>query len=427
MKGFSILLPAVVLVSAIVLGAFIGCSGSGEKGPSGTPSAAGTQSGQSSAADDRERVITIGNLSDLTGLTSNAQVLINLSLADVVDYYNRAGLIPGVKLEVLTYDGQYDMSKTIPSYEWLIGRGADFIFTSVPGVPITLKSRVDQDHIVLFAATANLEDLSPPGYLFSLGTIPQYEAFTLLKWIAQNHWDYHNKGPAKLGMAAWNDGYSGTIMEALKEYARAHPDQFVWCGGGLTNFAITWGPEVEATRNCDYVFPPAIMMNFVQEYRAGGGRGTFIGTDPQTAFLGLIRDAELFDEIDGMLFVRASRWWNEEGTLINLTKEVLYQRHPEKADGIVRSGVGYITFGNLYMMLDAVRQTVAEVGTENFDSEALYHTLQSYSITIDGVEMASFSPAKRFATNYYGIYRADGKAQDLFRADPDWLPQATAP
>lgn len=423
MKGFFCAFVALTLLSGSV---FTACAGNG-KGPSPNIPSDASVGLSSPAPDSGKLVITIGNLSDLTGLTSNAQILINLSLADVVDYYNRSGLIPGVKLEVLTYDGQYDMSKTIPSYEWLIGRGADFIFTGVPGVPITLKPRVDQDHIVLIAATANLEDLSPPGYVFSLGTIPQYEAFTLLKWIAENAWDYPTRGPAKLGVGAWNDGYSGTFMGALKEYAKAHPDQFVWGGGGLTNFAITWGPEVEATRNCDYVFPPPIMMNFVREYRAGGGKGTFIGADPQTAFLGLIRDAELFDEIDGMLFVRASRWWNEEGTLINLTKQVLYDRHPEKADSIIQTGVGYITFGNLYMMLDAIRQTVAEVGPENFDSEAFYRTLQSYSITIDGIEMASFSPTKRFATNYYGIYRANGRAQDLFRADPEWLPQVTAP
>ncbi len=427
MKGPSGVIMVVLSIFFCIIALFVfACGGDGsERSPEVKSSA--PKEAEVVSPDSGMTVITIGNLSDLTGLTSNAQEVINTALADVVDYWNRNGLIPGVKLQVLTYDGQYDMSKTIPSYEWLRGRGADFIFTGVPGVPVTLKTRVDQDHMVLFAATTNLEDLSPPGYLFSLGTIPQYEAFTLLRWIAENDWDYHTKGPAKLGVGAWNDGYSGAFTDALREYASAHPDQFVWGGGGLTNFTITWGSEVDATKNCDYVFPCAIMMNFVREYRTAGGKATFIGGDPHTAFLGLIRDAGLFDEIDGMLFVRASRWWNERGTLIDLTREVLYARHPEKAESIMRSGSGYLAFGNLHIMLDSVRRTVAEVGPESFDSEALYRTLQSYSITVDGIEMASYGPEKRFATNYYGIYRADGAAQDLFRADPEWLLEVTVP
>ncbi|MBM3131911.1 MAG: hypothetical protein FJZ95_02610 [Chloroflexi bacterium] len=128
-----------------------------------------------------------------------------------------------------------------------------------------------------------------------------------------------------------------------------------------------------------------------------------------------------------MLFVRASPWWNEEGTLIDLTREVLYQNHPQKAESIIRSGVGYIAFGNLYIMLDTIARAAGEAGPENFDSETLYRTLQSYSMTIDGIELASFNATKRFATNYYGIYRADGAQEDVFRIDPEWYPQVMEP
>jgi len=48
-----------------------------------------------------------------------------MALEDLVAYYNDSDLIPGVRLEVVVYDGQWDPARDIPGYEWLRGRGAD--------------------------------------------------------------------------------------------------------------------------------------------------------------------------------------------------------------------------------------------------------------------------------------------------------------
>lgn len=386
---------------------------------------------QPPGADDPDEsaklTITIGNLSDLTGPSASAQTIINMALDDVVHYYNEENLIPGVELKVVTYDGQLDPSKDIPGYEWLRGKGADFIFSGVPGSSRTLKQRVDSDRVVMFPATATLEELTPPGYVFSFGTIPQHEAYTMLKWIAENDWDYERNGPAKIGGSAWDDGYSGVFFDAMEEYADVHPDQFAWEGGHLTNFSFTWGPEVEALKDCDYVFPCNVMASFVNEYRQADYEAKFIGVDPHMAFLGLISDADLWDEIDGMLVIRASRWWNEEGTVIDLTNKVLRERHPGEAHDVIASGVGYIAFGNLYIMLDTVREAVEMVGPQGFDSEALYEAATSYSFVVDGIERVTYGESKRYATDYYGMYEARGAEKDIFRADPQWQPKLVAP
>ncbi|MFC2027691.1 ABC transporter substrate-binding protein, partial [Chloroflexota bacterium] len=255
--------------------------------------------------------VTIGNLTDLTGPAATGMSPINTALDDLVRYFNDEDLIPGVKLEVVTYDGQLDPSKDIPGYEWLRGKGADVIFTATPGTPVTLKARADSDHVVVFGVSGDPDELSPPGYVFNLGTIPRHEGLTLLKWIAENDWDYETKGPAKIGGAGWNDAYSGWWLEAMEDYANAHPEQFDWVSGHLTGIGtFTWGPEVEALKDCDYLFVPTIMTNFVKEYLAAGYAGKFIGASTHAAFFGQISDAGLWDEIDGMLFIASSRWWN---------------------------------------------------------------------------------------------------------------------
>ncbi len=405
---------------ALLFGAW-GCGGNdGEKegGKAETPPSSATL-----------RTITIGNLSDLTGPSASAQDIINMALADLVKYFNDNGLVPGVRLKIVTYDGQFDPAKDVPGYEWLRSNGADLIFTAVTGTPVTLKSRADRDHCPIFGVSGGVEELSsPPGYVFNLGTIPRHEALSLLKWIAENDWDYKTKGPAKIGGASWDEAYARWWFDAMKDYAAAHPDQFQWVGGYLAPFGtFTWGPQVEALKNVDYVFPCTFMTSFVREYRMAGGKAKLIGASTHAAFLGNISDAGLWPQINGMLLIGSSRWWNEEGTIINLTKKLLTENHPEKAAEIMRSGVGYITIVNQYQMLDLIAQTVKSVGAENFNSEALYETAQSYTLTIDGAPRYSFSPTKRWATNLYATYEARAAEETLVRLHKEWYPAVLEP
>ncbi|MFC2027754.1 ABC transporter substrate-binding protein [Chloroflexota bacterium] len=365
-------------------------------------------------------VITIGNLSDLTGPSSNAMEIINMALKDLINYYNENHIIPGIELKMIVYDGQMDPAKDIPGYEWLLDKGADLIFTAVPATPLTLKPVVDRDQVVLLAASGNREELMPPGYAFSLGNVPQCEAYILLEWIANNDWDYQANGPAKIGGATWQDGYSDAFFRAMEQYCSEHPDQFEWVSGYLTNFSFAWGPEVQALKECDYVFPPALMSSFVKEYRDAGYSARFIGTDVHCAFFNLLHDSNLWNEIDQMTLVRSTQWWNEEGEIIDLTKELLYENHPGDAENIMRRGNVYLGTVPCYQMLNIVAHAVNTVGAENVDDQALYDAAQSFSLTIDGVDRYSLGATKRTSVDHYAIFQVDAQAKDIIRADSQW-------
>ncbi|NQT74268.1 MAG: hypothetical protein HQ553_16105, partial [Chloroflexi bacterium] len=89
-------------VMLLLLSLSIGCT-SGEPSPSPLVRPTATPEMPETPPDV---VITIGNLSDLTGVSSNAMVYINMALDDLIKYYNENNLIPGVRLNVITYDGQ---------------------------------------------------------------------------------------------------------------------------------------------------------------------------------------------------------------------------------------------------------------------------------------------------------------------------------
>ena len=419
-----LLRPVIILLGIVVLvlTPIVGCINSEEPAPSPLvqPTAA--------TGTPEDVVITIGNLSDLTGVSANAMVYINMALDDLVEYYNENNLIPGVRFKVVTYDGQMDPARDIPGYEWLIQRGADFILTPIPAVAVTLKSRVDRDGVVLFTLTSCKEGFIPPGYVFNLGIDPQYDGYTVMKWIADYDWDWKTKGPAKVGGAAWSEAYSDALIIAMKEYCTANPGQFEWKGGYLTNFGFNWTAEVEALKDCDYVYPGIVMKSFVQQYRdAGHTEAKFIGTDTQTAFFGMIDDADLWEEIDGTLFLKFSRWWNEEGEMIDLANQLVQENHSGDAEKIIRSGVGYLAMNQIYPMFKIIANAAEAVGPENLDSQAIYDAATSFVFMSDGVQRLSFDKEKRDAVDAYAMYEARATEEDIFRVHDEWYPTVRNP
>ena len=413
------------LILMTVVPALLALTACGSSGDEASPLAEPSATIEETAViTDESVVITIGNLTDITGPGAGSVAMVDMALEDMAAYYNENNLIPGVELEVIKYDAQMDPARDIPGYEWLREKGADFIFSPVPGVPSNLKPRADKDEVVLFAVAASKEGILPPGYVFNLGVDPQHEAYTLLKWIAENDWNYQTKGPAKVGGAAWAEPYSETFIASMEEYCSAHPDQFEWNDGFLTGFTFTWEPEIEALKDCDYVYPGVVMTSFVKQYReAGHTEAKFVSSDASAAFLGTVE----WDGIDGMLFVKYPRWWNEDGEIINLAKQLVYENHPDDAESIIRSGNAYLAVNQAHAMFCIIANAVKAVGPEHFNSQALYEAATSFTYSCDGVQRVSFNDEKRNATDSYAIYEARATEEDIFRMHDEWIPAVRNP
>jgi len=416
--GCTILL-ALVMITLPLLAA---CGGDDEDKRTPVPDDVLTPSGD-------DVIFTIGNLTDLTGVASSAFEVINMGINDMVDHYNENNLIPGIEMEVITYDGQYDPSRDIPGWEWLTEHGADVIFAGAPHSFVTLQRRADIDEVILFGNSATLDLLTGLGYIFSLGTVPRYEAWTLMGWIAENHWDYEANGPAKIGGAAWESPYETGFFDAVEEYAEIHPDQFEFVGGYYAPFGtFSWGPEIQALKDADYIFPcTGCLSGFAKEYRNVGGQATLIGNGAHVAFMQLIDDARAWDDIDGMLYILATKWWTDEGELVEKIRELLYEKHPDSAEAIIREGTGYLASYIPYIMLEIIRDAAEAVGPENIDSQAIYDAAESFSLTIEGIERFSFEGKTiRSVSNYYIVHEARASEEDLFSVS-DWLPIVVEP
>lgn len=410
------------LASAAVLAALLvaGCGGGGEDtGNSSVPPP--TETGASETPEEPVTIV-IGNLTDLTGPSSAGIGIVDKAFEDVVNHFNGEGLIPGVTLELIAYDSKYEPSRMLPGYEALIRDGAQLIYTPMPGGAQPIREQVNADKNVLFTLSDTVEGLEPPGYVFALGIVPDYEAYTFMSWIAENDWDSEAKGPAKIGGAGWMDAYGPVFLRRAEDYCAAHPDQFEWVGSYLTDFSFSWTSQVQALKDADYVVAPTMMINFVKQYADVGGKGKILMVDPNLAFMDMISEANIWGDLDGGLTLRSSRWWTESGPMINLTKELLYKNHPAAADDIKARGVGYLGVTYAYLAIEAIKETVERVGADAFSCDALYDTLQSFSVTVDGLQRYSFNPTKRDAINYYRMYEVDAERKDLVVAKDEWFP-----
>ncbi len=423
-EKLGICLVAILLLTLPVLGA---CSDDDD-----TPVATATASTTPEPTQEpivepspvEEVTITIGNLTDKTGPASRALTMVDMALEDLAEYFNEEILVPGAKLKVVSYDTQYDPSKDRPGYEWLKERGADVIVCGFPTPGVTLKPFLDEDEIMLFSMTHDEVMTDPPGWVFCLGFPGTVPGPTLLKWIAENDWDYASKGPAKVGGAGWIGPYFESLLNGMEEYCDAHPDQFTWEGGYLTNFSQIWTPEVEALKDCDYVMPPGGgWPTFGREFRDAGGIGKFICFESQAAYIGLSAQSIGWDGIDKSLVTLPNRWWNEDTQIPNLAKQLLSEKHPDSVDEIIQAGTSYIgPIGAYYAALSIIADTLSTYGPQNFNSKVLYDTAQSFSMAYGGCEELNFTDTKRVSWNHLGVYEVSAAEEDIVRKDTDWQP-----
>lgn len=399
-----------------------------EPTPIPTPSPTPTVTPEPTTTPIEDVGITIGVISDLTGPAAQALVIVDQALADVVRYFEEENLIPGVDLKIVTYDGAYDPSRDIPGYHWLREKGADVIFSVINSTGIALKPLADDDEIVVFSLTTSPEMIDPPGWIFTLNVTGEPYKYTLLKWIEENDPDFPQDRPAKIGSVGMSDPYVITQQEGVQNYCDAHPDRWEWVSGHLVDWTtITFGPEVEALKDCDYVMPPSTgfaVPNFVREYREAGYTAKFIGDDAQMAYLGMLSAGAGWDAFDGMLVTLLNGWWTDDYELPSLARRLATEYHnPSEVESLRWAGISYFgAFMQHYGWVSILAKTLNDVGPQNFTSQALYDTATSFSMTFGGGAEWNFTETKRTAWNACGIYEASAEIEDLVRIDPEWQP-----
>jgi len=367
--------------------------------------------------------IVIGHISDMTGPASPALVPINYALEDLAYYYNTQERIPGVRLVVAAYDGMYDPSRILPGWEWVKERRAKVVCTALPPAVVTLEPFAEKESIPVFSLTSST---GPWAFCGNVSTY--HEVKTILKWVAENDWDYQAEGRVpRIGFVGWQESYAIDCRDGMRDYCDDHPDQFEWGGGFLAPMgSATWSGEIGQLKTCDYVMPPTTgvgTVSFIKQFRDAGYTAKFIGTDAHAAYESLAASWCGWDNLNGMRTVQISRFWNEDFPMTELAKQLLQERHAAEYSEIIESGVGYIGgFTQLYAFFEILAAAVENVGAESFDGQAFYNAAISYDVTWEGFEKWNYTETKRNLPNDVGLFLWSAQHQDIVRELPGWLP-----
>lgn len=380
----------------------------------------------------------LGNISDITGPAAPALTVVDFALNDLIEHFNGNNLIPGMELEVVTFDSQYDPGRSIPGYEWVLERGADVVVTGLPPVMATIHPRATEDEVALLSIVVESSALELPTWNFAFSGIPKSYIYTLMNWIQDNDPDFPTDRPARIGGVGMIGPYAQELQAAGEAFANAHPDKWDWINGYILNWeTVTFGPEVEALLDADYIIPPSTGFyagSFMNEYSKAGGDAKFLGTDAHNSYMGMIVDTVGgWDAIDGMLFCVPNRWYNEQSQVTDLMNELLTTNHSSSDAAEYRSsGSAYQgAFHQWWSLLMLIQETSARHGPENVNSQTIYDTATSFSLELEsdgGGQRVTFTEEKRAGWDFFGIYRASGADQNLMRIGADdWWPALLTP
>lgn len=372
--------------------------------------------------------ITIGELTDFTGPAASALTPCSWALHDVAEYINEEGLIPGVELEVISYDTKHSSDRFVPGYEWLRDQGAQVIVCSPPAYAEANKARAEMDKIPIVCFVASLALVEPPGWVFCLPPLKADKARTLVEWISESDWDYQTEGRIpKIGVVGIAIPPATDEAEAVEAYCQAHPDKFDYVGSYLAPYGtMTWATAVAALEDCDYVYISPIggtmPATFISQFRAAGCTAKFIGTASITAYLGVIEGKVGWEALDGTLTTSTHAWWTYEAPAIDLAKQLLFEYHPKEAYDTIRSGIGALS-GAVWAQyfFEMVKAIVEEMGAENFDGQAFYDTAITTTIQLENLPEVTFTNTDRIGSNSMDIWEWSAAEMDLVRVS-DWLP-----
>jgi hypothetical protein len=373
-------------------------------------------------------VITIGELTDLTGPASPAIIPLHWALQDMIRYYNEEGLIPGVRFRMVSWDTRYDTSRDVPGYDWARGKGAKLIVAVPPPTPVTLKSFADRDKFPICSLSTTEAMMDPPGWVFCFSNSHYRMMKTFLKWIHDVDWDY-SQGIPKIGLAGWDEAAIHDDDRALKEYASAHPDQIEYVGARIVPFGqIGWSGQVEALKNCDYIEAKGFPMGtFIKEFQNRGYHSRFFDVGTASSYRGFLVDQLGWEALDGVLTPNMSLMWNEPVPVVDFAKTLLYRYHSKgEAEATIYAGLAYVGgIHNLVAVFQILETVIKTTGAENFNPQAFYDAAVQYKTEgplWEGQPQWSFSETKRYLADDIAIYRFDASVKDLVWVDGLWWP-----
>ena len=368
--------------------------------------------------DEDENTVILGWLGDETGVSAAAFKEVRYGLLDYLATMEKTNPIPGVKIEVLTYDTRLESGRVPTGYQWLKGQGMDVLIQWSPGAYAMTLENQKNDSIASFCTTA-YPATQDSGWVYSWGP----SEFDQGQWLAQalvDDWDETTEG------RTIKVGYVDVAGYSSANFCREGIEAWIAQNAGAMDYKVVqggssqtaWASEIDALKDRDVIVfatPATAGASFLNEVRARGYTGRLQATAFSfLSYLTLIKNSVGAAGLDGIRIPHAYTLFTEGSDFALQAKEALYELRPAEADTL-KGGTTWIS-GWIYgfILSEAIRHAADTAGSENVNAEAIHEALDSLEIEIPGASVtATVTGEKDVLFPYYRMVEYDGELDDV--------------
>jgi len=391
------------------------------------PQTAAPSSSQPSTPAAKEKVkIVVGSVVNATGAYASTQIIQQYAETDYIKWVNETGYIPGVELEYRWADSASDTGKALPAFKQVIGASPKptVVLIGSPSNGVALKSSVTDAKITSIISSGDNLIIRPPEYYFATGLPQCNEVGVFINWFAKN---WKENRPAKFAWLTWDTVFGRAFVNKETEaYIKSKGIEIV---GAEYIPAVPTDTTAHILRLKDAkvdvtyggFYPPAVTVLLKDADKLGLWGKFVFGNSYQLSLTDVIKLAGPLSEgiVQSGYFTPPT--WMEEKCPWILEQ---YKKNNRDVDMWAYAA----TAGPVVCAVEAIKQTVNEVGAENTNTAALYKTLSKLTnFDMRGIFVApvTFTESNRAGVSGEVVFQIkDGKiiALEPFAKSPDLLP-----
>ena len=347
---------------------------------------------------------------------------LDASTKALIKYINEEDPIPGVTLELLTYDTQSGTDYALTGYEYLVGQGAKYIACTDSGTIMVIKSKANTDKVPVFLSGPVTAATSPPGYAFCAPMSYYNQTLPLLRYIADL--STPTSRPT-IGFFGYSDmSYGSDRLDAIEDYYAANTTKLNYLGAqtfSMFSMPGAYSTEVNALKDCDYIFLGATSTHaapFMSAMRDGGYSPKYCILGSDTGFMETYLTNPGEDALNGTLWATDLGYWRTSDDELNVLVRKLVEEYYD-ADSKAELEAGYLAglSTSVFVVLSGIeilREAVKDLDDPtDVTGEMIFNTAETYQFEYDGLPTMGFTNTKRSLLD-------DVEVWEFRSSDSDW-------
>jgi len=351
------------------------------------------------------RTVNVGYIAGFTGPLAEGTKEAFAGAKAVFDWANETNYIPGLKVEMVSGDDQYDAAKVMQAYKQIKAKDPIALLSYPAGNADVLKEVLARDQVPLVNYGGGNFSIDPPGWVFVVVAMYDTQQFAVLKWINEN-WDIAKAGrAARFAHLSWDNSMGTTSIKPGQLYAEQLPGVDYVAAEVAPTRTMDFTPYITRLKqkNPDFIYLALVTPPAVSAVKTGIAMGIdqtkFMYFDYCTFMWGAMLRAVGKEVVEGS-------WCGTSFYHYTIDTPGMQQfwKVWDKYSGLKRPvGLAALVGYNPGMvLLEAMKRAAATAGADKMDGADVYKALQT---------IKDFKPGTMVPVTY-GPDRRDG-CQDM--------------